>query len=45
MRDATDNKTFRKVNLQIKMLLVEKGNDLNDPEISSEVEKVISDEW
>ena len=35
MRDVTDNKTFCKVNLQIKMLLVEKGNDLNDPEISS----------
>ena len=35
MRDVTDNKTFCKVNLQIEMLLVEKGNDLNDPEISS----------
>ena len=28
--------------MQTKILLVEKGNDLSDPEISSEVEKVIS---
>ena len=51
--DVTDNKTFwrkvkplfsEKVNLQTKILLVEKGNNLNDPEISSEVEKVISDD-
>ena len=34
----------KKVNLQTKTLLVEKANDLNDPEISSEVEKVISDD-
>ena len=49
----TGNKTFwrnvkplfsEKVNLQTKILLVEKGNDLSDPEISSEVEKVISEE-
>ena len=33
-----------KVNLQTKILLVEKGNDLSDPEISSEVEKVISED-
>ena len=26
------------------MLLVEKGNDLSDPEISSEIEKVISED-
>ena len=53
IRDVTDNKTFwrkvkplfsEKVNLQIKILLVEKENDLNDPEISSEVEKVISED-
>ena len=53
IRDVTDNKTFwrkvkslfsEKVNLQTKILLVEKGNDLNDPEISSEVEKVISED-
>ena len=52
IRDETDNKTFwrkveppfsEKVNLQTKILLVEKGDDLSDPEISSEVEKVISD--
>ena len=51
IRDVTDNKSFwrkikllfsEKVNLQTKILLVEKGNDLSDPEISSEVEKVIS---
>ena len=45
-----DNKTFwrkvkplfsGKVNSQRKILLVEKANDLSDPEISSEVEKVI----
>ena len=43
----TDNKTFlrkvkplfsEKVNLETKILLVEKGNDLSDPEVSSEVE-------
>ena len=53
IRDVTDNKTFwrkvkpllsEKVNLQTKILLVEKGNDLSDPEISSEVEKVISED-
>ena len=51
--DVTDNKTFwrkvkplfsEKVNLQTKILLAEKGNDLSDPEISSEVEKVISED-
>ena len=51
IRDVTDNKIFwrkvkpyfsEKVNLQIKILLVEKGNDVSDPEIFSEVEKVIS---
>ena len=31
----------KKLYLQTKILLVEKGNDLSDPEISSEVEKVI----
>ena len=44
IRDVTGNKTFsrklkplfsEKVNLQTKILLVEKGNDLSDPEISS----------
>ena len=53
IRDVTDNKTIcrkvkplfsEKVNLQTKILLVEKGNDLNDPEISSEVENVISED-
>ena len=53
IRDVTDNKTFwrkvkplfsEKVNLQTKILLVEKGNDLIDPEISSEVAKVISED-
>ena len=53
MRDVTDNKTFwrkvkplfsQTVNLQIKILLVKKGNDLSDPEICSEVEKVISED-
>ena len=48
-----DNKTFwrkvkplfsEKVNLQTKILLVEKENDLSDPEISSEVERVISED-
>ena len=43
VRDVTENKTFwrkvkplfsEKVNLQTKILLVEKGNDLSDPEIS-----------
>ena len=33
-----------KVNLQKKILLVEKRNDLSDPDISSEVEKVIFDD-
>ena len=33
-----------KANLQRKILLVEKGNDLSDPEISSEVEKVMSED-
>ena len=51
--DVTDNKTFwrkvkplfsQKVNLQTKILLVEKGNDLSDSEISSKVEKVISED-
>ena len=53
IRDVTDNKTFwrsvkplfsQKVNLQTKILLVEKGNDLSDSEISSKVEKVISED-
>ena len=53
IRDVTDNKIFwRKakplfsetVNLQTKILLVEKGNDLNDHKISLEVEKVISED-
>ena len=53
IRDVTDNKTFwrkvkplfsEKVNLQTKILIVEKGNDLSDPEISSEVENVISED-
>ena len=41
-----ENKTFfsEKVNLQTKITLVEKGNALSDPEMSSEVEKVISDD-
>ena len=51
--DVTDNKTFwrkvkplfsEKINLRTKILLVEKGNYLSDPEISSEVEKVISED-
>ena len=51
--DVTDNKSFwrkvkplfsGKVNLQTKSLLVEKGNNLSDPEISSEVEKMISED-
>ena len=33
-----------KVNLQTNILLVEKGNDLSYPEISSEIEKVISED-
>ena len=33
-----------KVNLQTKTLLVEKATDLSDPEISSEVGKVISED-
>ena len=33
-----------KVDLKTKILLVEKGNDLRVPEISLEVEKVISDD-
>ena len=53
IRDVTDNKSFwrkvkslftEKVNLQTNILLVEKGNDLSGPEISSEVEKVISED-
>ena len=32
------------VNLQTKILVVEKGKDLSDPETSSEVEKVISED-
>ena len=55
IRDITDNKTFwrkvkplfsEKVNLQTKILKngMEKGNDLSDPEIFSEVEKVISED-
>ena len=52
IRYVTDNNTFwrkvkppfsEKINLQTKTLLVEKGNALSDPEISSEVEKLISD--
>ena len=51
IRGVTDNKTLwrkvkplfsEKANLQTKILLVEKGNDLSDPEISRKVEKVIS---
>ena len=51
IREVTDNKTFwrkvkplfsEKIKLQTKILLVEKGNDLIDPKIFSEVEKVIS---
>ena len=40
------SRTFssEKINLQTKILLLKKENDLNDPEISSEVEKVISDD-
>ena len=53
IRDVTDNNTFwrkvkhlfsEKVNLKTKILLVEKENDLSDPEISSEVERVISED-
>ena len=53
IRDVTDNNTFwrtlkllfsEKVNLQTKSFLVEKGNDLSNPEISSEVEKVLSED-
>ena len=53
IRDVKDNKIFwRKVkpyfseniNLQTKILLVEKGNDLSDSEISSEIEKVIAED-
>ena len=53
IRDVTDNKTFwrkvkplfsEKVNLQTKILLVKKGNDLSNPEPSSKVKKVISDD-
>ena len=32
------------VNLQTKILVVEKGKDPSDPETSSEVEKVISED-
>ena len=51
--DVTANKTFwrkvkplflTKVNLQIKFLLVKKGNALSDPEILLDGEKVISDD-
>ena len=35
---------FRKGKITNKNLLVEKGNGLSNPEISSEVEKVISDD-
>ena len=40
------SRTFssEKINLQTKILLLKKENDLNDPEISSEVEKVVSDD-
>ena len=53
IRDVTDSKTSwrkvkplfsKKLNLQTKILLLEKGNDLSDPKISSEVEKVILDD-
>ena len=52
MRDVANNKNFwrkvkplilEKVNLRTKILLLEKENDLSDSEISSKVEKVISD--
>ena len=52
-RDATDNQIFwrkvkplfsEKVNLETKVLLLEKGNDSSDLEIFSEVEKVISED-
>ena len=53
IRDVTDSKTSwrkvkplfsKKLNWQTKILLLEKGNDLSDPKISSEVEKVILDD-
>ena len=53
IRDVKDNRTFwrkikslfsGKVKLQTNTLLMEKQNDLSDPEISSEVKKVISDD-
>ena len=46
IRDVTDVKTFfsEKVNLETNILLVEKGNDLSEPEVSSEIAKVISDD-
>ena len=53
IRDVTNNKTFwrkgkplysEKVYLQINILLVEKGNNLGDPEITSEVKTVISED-
>ena len=46
IRDVTDVKTFfsEKVNLETNILLVEKGNDLSEPEVSSEISKVISDD-
>ena len=52
IRDVADNKTFwrkvksffRKGKFTKKNLLVEKRNDLSGPEISSDVEKVISDD-
>ena len=46
IRDVTDVKTFfsEKVYLETNILLVEKGNDLSEPEVSSEIAKVISDD-
>ena len=53
IRDVTNNKYFwrkvkslfsEKVNLQTKISLVEKRNVLSDPEISAEVQKVISND-
>ena len=41
---TSENLFLEKINLQTKLLLVEKKNDLSDLEISSEVEKVISEE-
>ena len=44
--DVADVKTFfsEKVNLETNILLVEKENDLSEPEVFSEVAKVISDD-